>query len=108
MSGGDIADAALHRVGSLAELRSGKAMRATVAGQKIAVFAVEDGAVATNGRCPHAHGPLHNGEVEGTILTCPWHGWSFDLRSGLCEEDPELVLERYEVVVDGDDILVRL
>ncbi|MDB5714881.1 MAG: nitrogen-fixing NifU protein [Sphingomonadales bacterium] len=89
-------------------LRSGKPMKATVEGQKVAIFAVGDDVVATNGRCPHAHGPLHNGEVEGTTLTCPWHGWTFDLRSGVCDEDPELVLERYDVVVEGDDILVRI
>lgn len=100
--------AALHRVGSLAELRAGKAMKATIEGRKVAIFAVEDGVVATNGRCPHAQGPLHNGDVEGTVLTCPWHGWTFDLKTGVCDEDPELVLERYPVVVEGDDILVRL
>lgn len=99
---------ALHRVGSLAELRGGVPMKATVNGQRVALFAVEGDVVATNGRCPHAHGPLHSGDVEGTVLTCPWHGWSFDLRTGACEEDPELVLERYDVVLDGDDIMVRL
>lgn len=100
--------AALHRVGSAAAVRSGQPGKATVEGQKIALFAIGDEIVATNGRCPHAHGPLHNGEVEGETLTCPWHGWSFNLRSGACDEDPELVLERFEVVLDGDDIMVRL
>lgn len=99
---------ALHRAGSLAELQSGKAMKATVDGQKVALFLLDGDVIATNGRCPHAHGPLHNGEVEGETLTCPWHGWSFNLRSGACDEDPELILERFAVVIDGDDILVRI
>jgi nitrite reductase/ring-hydroxylating ferredoxin subunit len=105
---GASADAALHRVGSLAEVRAGKRVIAKAAGQWVAVFATEDAVVATQGRCPHASGPLHEGEVEGHRLTCPWHGWSFDLRNGECEEDPELFLHRYEVVLSGDDILVRL
>lgn len=109
---GDQQDAAgektLHRAGSLAAIRASQSGKATVNGQKIALFAVGDSVVATNGRCPHAHGPLHNGEVEGEILTCPWHGWTFNLRSGVCDEDPDLNLERFEVVIDGDDILVRL
>jgi nitrite reductase (NADH) small subunit len=100
--------AGAHRVGSLAELRSGKPMRATVDGQKVALFLVEGDVVATNGRCPHAQGPLHEGEIEGVVLTCPWHGWTFNLRTGFCEEDPSLVLEIFESEVVGDDILVKL
>lgn len=97
-----------HRVGSLAELQSGKPTKATIAGKRVAAFLVNGSVVTTNGRCPHAHGPLHEGEVEGTTLTCPWHGWSFDLRNGACEEDPDLVLEIFESKVEGDDIMVRL
>lgn len=97
-----------HKAGSLEALKGAPSIRATVEGRKIAIFAVEDGVVATTGRCPHAQGPLHNGEVDGATLTCPWHGWSFNLHSGVCDEDPELFLERFETRVDGDDILVRL
>lgn len=104
----EVVSAALHRIGSLAAVRAGQPAKATVNGKRVALFAMGDAIVATNGRCPHAHGPLHDGEVDGSILTCPWHGWSFDLRTGVCEEDPELILERYDVVIDGDDVLVRL
>ena len=45
---------------------------------------------------------------ENGILTCPWHGWTFHLGTGNCEEDDSLNLQRYETIVDGDDILVRL
>lgn len=96
------------RVGSLEELKSGKPMITKVNKQLVAVFMCQGNVVATNGRCPHASGPIHEGEVEGTRLTCPWHGWTFDLVSGECEEDPDLVLERYPVELDGDDILVTL
>ncbi len=98
----------LHRVGSLADLQSGQSMRASINGTKIAVFMVEGCPTATAGRCPHAQGPLHEGEVDGTILTCPWHGWTFDLHTGACDEDESLTLQRYETVVQGDDIMVRL
>ena len=64
--------------------------------------------IATNGQCPHAEGPLHEGDVDGTILTCPWHGWTFDLESGACQEDDSIILERYPVRIDGDDVFVTL
>ncbi|CAM3995316.1 Rieske domain-containing protein [Novosphingobium lubricantis] len=101
-------ETALHRVGSFAELKAGQSMRASVNGTRIAVFLNDGAPIATAARCPHAQGPLHEGEVEAGILTCPWHGWTFDLASGACDDDPSLVLQRYETVVDGDDILVRL
>ncbi len=97
-----------HRVGSLQALRAGTPTKARIDGQAIAVFMLGDDVVATNGKCPHAGGPLYQGEIDGTILTCPWHGWTYDLRTGACDEDPSLNLERYKVRVDGDDIMVLL
>lgn len=96
------------RVGSVAALQGGEPLGAVVDGKEVAVFAVDGGFVATSGICPHAQGPLHEGEVEDGVLTCPWHGWTFSIESGQCDEDPGLCLERYEVKVEGDDILVRV
>lgn len=98
----------LYRVGSLADLRAGKPLKASVGGQKLAAFLVHGAVVVTNGRCPHAAGPLHEGEIEDTILTCPWHGWQWDLRDGSCPEDPGMKLAIHPSHVDGDDIMVRL
>ncbi len=97
-----------HRAGSVEALRSGEPIGTTVAGQAVAVFLVDDDIIATDGICPHATGPLHEGEVEGRTLTCPWHGWAFNLDSGECEDDPCLHLKRFPVKVEGDDILVGL
>ncbi|HSV70718.1 MAG TPA: Rieske (2Fe-2S) protein [Methylibium sp.] len=97
-----------HCVGSVAALRGGQPISASVDGRTIAIFAVDDGVVATSGTCPHAGGPLHEGEVDGKVLTCPWHGWTFNLESGVCEDDPCMKLERYAVRIEGDDILVGL
>lgn len=98
----------MQKVGTMADLMAGKPIRATVEGQKILVFLVEQQAVATAARCPHAQGPLHQGEICGSQLICPWHGWAFNLPSGACEEDPDMFLETYKVVREGDDILVSL
>ncbi len=96
------------RVGSVTELRKGKPLGVTVAGRDIAIFEVAGEIVATAGKCLHAGGPLCQGTLEAAILTCPWHGWSYDLKTGICEEDPGLVLQRYAVTIQGDDILVGL
>ena len=97
-----------YRIGSLADIEAGEPILAAANGRDIALFMCRGKVVATNGQCPHAGGPLHEGEVEGTILTCPWHGWTFDLESGACQEDESIILERYPVRIVGDDVLVTL
>jgi nitrite reductase (NADH) small subunit len=97
-----------YRVGSLAEVQAGDTVLVEVGGVEVALFWCEGKVVATQGQCPHAEGPIHEGEVDGCILTCPWHGWTFDLNSGQCQEDDSMTLERFPVRVDGDDIVVML
>ena len=106
----EIEAGSLHAVGSLAALRATGRLKATIGDRLIAVFAVGDRVVATNGRCPHNRGPLHQGDIDigCNKVACPWHGYTFDLDTGACEEDPDLVLERFEVQLNDDDILVRL
>ena len=42
------------------------------------------------------------------MLSCPWHGWTYDLKSGVCEEDSEVRLPLFDVQIEGDDIFVLL
>ena len=97
-----------YRVGSLASVEAGEATLFEVGGTEVALFMCEGRVVATQGQCPHAEGPIHEGDVDGCILTCPWHGWTFDLTSGQCQEDDSMTLRRYPVRVDGDDVMVTL
>jgi len=93
------------KIAQMSDLSADKPLRASLGSDKILVFLVDGAPVVTPARCPHAHGPLHEGEICGTVLTCPWHGWSFDLTTGACEEDPDLFLKRYDVRIEGDDVL---
>ncbi len=97
-----------HRVGSRAAVERGEPTLSEVDGVEVALFMCKGRIVATQGQCPHNEGPLHEGDVEGTVLTCPWHGWTFDLDSGECLEDDSITLKRYPVRIEGDDILVDL
>jgi nitrite reductase (NADH) small subunit len=54
----------------------------TVDGRRIAVFRTPDGFRAIEGSCPHAGGPLADGIVADRCVTCPLHGWRFDLTTG--------------------------
>src|SRR5262247_2946244 len=62
--------------------RDGKLV-AKLGGKQIALFAAGDAILACNNRCPHEGYPLREGTLDGgCVLTCNWHGWKFDLRTG--------------------------
>ena len=96
------------RVGSKAAVERGEPTLAKIDGVEVALFSCKGRIVATQGQCPHNQGPIHEGDVQGTVLTCPWHGWAFDLDSGECLEDDTITLTRYPVRVEGDDVFVDL
>lgn len=71
-------------------------------GRALALFRVDGEIVAFQGECAHRGGPLALGDVRGTLLTCPWHWWRYDLRTGRRVDDPTVCLERFPVeLVDG-------
>ncbi|MTD45260.1 nitrite reductase small subunit NirD [Conexibacter sp. W3-3-2] len=51
-------------------------------GRRIAIFRLPDGWAATDAACPHRGGPLQDGIVADSCVTCPLHQRRFDLRSG--------------------------
>ena len=64
---------------------------------------------AINGECTHMGGPLGEGELEGTTVTCPWHSSEFDVTTGEVKGPPaEEPQRKLEVRVEGDDVQVAL
>lgn len=71
-------------------------------GQEIALFKIKGEIFALNNACPHMGGPLNEGEIEGCLITCPWHGWQFDVKNGTCVNMPGEEAETIPIVVqDG-------
>lgn len=93
-------------VGDVRDLRPGEATVVRVGDRKIALFAVDGEVVALDPVCPHAMGPLDLGDVEGGVLTCPLHGWQFELRSGACLTTPGERAGRHAVRVTGTTVYV--
>ena len=79
-----------------------------IGGTAIAVANTGDGFHACTNTCPHAGGPLGEGELNGNVLTCPYHGWSFDLAEGTCLTNGDVELLTYDVKVVGDAVCVKL
>jgi nitrite reductase/ring-hydroxylating ferredoxin subunit len=51
---------------------------------------------------------LGEGDVEGEVVACPWHGWQFNVKTGACVNNPSAKVTSYEVTIEGADIKVRL
>jgi nitrite reductase (NADH) small subunit len=69
----------------------------------VAVFNAGGGRFhATGPTCPHEDGPLSEGWIEADAAVCPWHGFDFDLATGVCGVNPDLSVPVYAArVVDG-------
>lgn len=67
----------------LEDVPDGGAVRRVIDGREIAVFRQGEELFAIDANCPHRRGPLDSGELDADgVVTCPWHGWQFDIRTG--------------------------
>lgn len=97
------------KLARLSELPTGGAKEVEHEGTIYALFRLDDGRVfALDGICPHQGGPLAEGQCVGTVVTCPWHGWQFDLRDGQSPTYSKIRQPSFAVRVDGDDVLVEV
>jgi len=98
----------LTKVAAKGDLLPGESILVEVHGQKIAVFNSGDSYYAISDTCSHRGGPLSQGQVEGTVVICPWHGARFDLRTGKVLTPFGTDLSTYTVVIQGDDIKIEM
>ena len=72
----------------------------------MALFNLDGEYYAVNYICPHMGGPIGEGELDGPMVTCPWHGWTYDVRTGKPDHPGGHAISAYETMVEGEDILV--
>jgi nitrite reductase (NADH) small subunit len=97
----------LHRIGRIGDVPLLEGRSVAVAGRRVAVFRTADGHHAIDAVCPHRRGPLADGLVANACVTCPLHGWRFDLRTGAAlGNHPGVTV--YEVVERDGELWLRL
>ena len=94
------------RVAKTSDVAPGHARVIVVQGHPVALFNVEGRFFAISNVCLHRGGPVGEGELDGPIVTCPMHGWEYDVRTGANTINPAARLSTYEVRIEGDDVLV--
>jgi nitrite reductase/ring-hydroxylating ferredoxin subunit len=77
-----------------------------VDGRIVAIFNVAGQFHALDGLCPHQGGPLGKGRLDGSMVTCPWHGRQFCVATGRSRGQTGICQARFPVRIEQDRILV--
>jgi nitrite reductase (NADH) small subunit len=112
-----------HEVGTVDEVRDAGCRVVEIGGRRIGVISAGDSFYTVHPRCPHKGADMCAGTVSGTfvaagphelvygrrhkVLRCPWHGWEFDVESGVCRDDPKMRVAVYPVRVENGRVLVK-
>jgi nitrite reductase/ring-hydroxylating ferredoxin subunit len=90
------------------DLVPGQGMLVEVEGKEIALFNCDGTYYAIDNECTHVGGPLCEGEMEGDVVICPWHGAEFNIKTGevLCAP-AEKPVKSYKVHVEGNRIKIE-
>jgi len=95
-------------VGRVEEIAEKRAKIVALGGERVAIFRYDGKLSALSNVCQHQNGPLGEGKLEGSIVTCPLHQWKFDVNGGQCQNIPAVKLKMFEVKVEGEDIFIKV
>lgn len=102
-----MAESEFVKVAETSEIPPGRLKLVDVRGERVAVANVGGSFFAFSDECTHDGGPLSEGDLDGEVVTCPWHFSRFNVRTGEIVESPaEEVVQTYETRVDGDAVLI--
>ncbi|MDZ7265906.1 MAG: Rieske (2Fe-2S) protein [candidate division KSB1 bacterium] len=90
------------------DLPVGAVRKVEVQGRTIVLYNVGGQLYATEQECLHRQGPLEEGELQGTVITCPWHGWQYDVTTGEYLGNRARKLKTYAVRSRNGEVQVAL
>ncbi|MBI2109575.1 Rieske 2Fe-2S domain-containing protein [Candidatus Woesearchaeota archaeon] len=90
------------------EISTGSNKLVNIDGKMIAVWNVNNEFYAVNAVCPHRGGPLEQGSLNQNVVSCPWHGWQFDVETGTSPVFPQAKIEIFKVKIEGEEIFVEV
>ena len=95
-------------VADVGEVPPGTSKVVVVAGHIVALFNVGGRYYAIDNTCAHRGGPLGEGDLDGAVVACPWHGWRWDVTSGANANNPAVTVACFAVTVEQGEIFVEL
>ncbi|MCZ6798873.1 MAG: Rieske 2Fe-2S domain-containing protein [Nitrospirae bacterium] len=98
----------LTKVANTEDIAPGSGIVAEVNGKELAVFNVDGSFFAIDNTCVHRGGPLGEGDLEGEVVTCPWHGWEYNVKTGVSINNPSATVACFPVTVEGNEVKVQM
>lgn len=97
-------------VGKVSDFAPGKLQKVTVDGKDVLVANIDGNYYAINDTCTHAGASLSEGSLDGTVVTCGWHGAKFDCKTGKLSAFPAKIkdLNSYKVVIESENIFIEV
>jgi len=95
------------KVARVGDIQPGSGTTVNLGATPVALFNVDGQYYAIHNNCPHEDGSLGEGTLCGCVVICPVHAYEFDVTSGACLTEEVYRVERFEVRVEGEDILLR-
>jgi nitrite reductase (NADH) small subunit len=96
------------KVATIGDVPTNTGLSVEVEGKAIALYKVDGQVYAIDGVCPHAGGPMAEGSLNGCLAMCPWHGWEFNVKTGLCDFNPDIGTKTFPVKEEKGDIFIRI
>lgn len=96
------------RIAAVDAVPPGEGRVVEAGGHTLAVFNVDGRFFAIDNRCVHRGGPLGEGLLDGSVVTCPWHAWRFDVTTGANVNNPAVKVACFPVSVEGDALWVTV
>ena len=97
------------KVARIGDVAPGQAKRIDIAGRSLAIFNLNGRYHAIDDACNHRGGSLSEGQVEGDVVVCPWHGAKFSITAGELVGPPGRgPVRSYPTRVNGQDVEIEL
>ncbi|MBC8002152.1 MAG: Rieske 2Fe-2S domain-containing protein [Opitutaceae bacterium] len=95
-------------VADVASLQPGHGRTVHVQGREFALFCHEGEYFAMDDLCPHRGASLGSGQLEGGRVACPMHGWTFDVKTGACQNNPERPVKTHPTRVENGQVQILI
>ena len=92
----------------ISELPKDSGRSLEIDGQRVALFNARGKFYAIGDSCLHRGGPLGDGHLEGTTVTCPWHAWDFNVNTGECHTMKGAKQKTFKVKTEDGGVFVEL
>jgi nitrite reductase (NADH) small subunit len=96
------------RVAAVDEMSAGEGRVVEAEGRTLALFNVDGAFYALDNSCAHRGGPLGEGDLDGRVVTCPWHAWRWDVTTGANVNNPGVKVACLSVIVADGAVFVEL